>query len=135
MKYLLDANACIEHLRHGHRSRVTQRMQRAAVGDVCLCSVVRSELIFGAHRSQHPAAALLAVDAFWAGFASLVFDDAAATICGELRSHLAAQGTPIGPNDLLIAAIAKVHGLTLVSNNLAEFSRVPGLAVEDWSLP
>lgn len=50
----------------------------------------------------------------------------------EIRAHLAAQGTPIGPNDLMIASIARLHNLTLVTHNTNEFSRVPGLKLEDW---
>jgi hypothetical protein len=58
--------------------------------------------------------------------------DAAAEEYGKARAHLAALGTPIGPNDLLIAAIALAHGLTVVTHNTAEFSRVRGLSIEDW---
>ncbi len=63
----------------------------------------------------------------------LVFDDFAAEEYGWIRAHLFAIGSPIGPNDLLIASIAVVNGLALVTNNTREFSRVPGLKLEDWS--
>src|SRR5437016_13074261 len=66
-------------------------------------------------------------------FVSLPFDDRAAEEYGKLRAHLAALGTPIGPNDLLIAAIALANRLTLVTHNTVEFSRVPGLVLEDRS--
>lgn len=69
---------------------------------------------------------------FLAGLASLPFDDRAADFYGDVRAALAARGEMIGPNDLLIAAIALVHGVTLVTNNVAEFGRVAGLRVEDW---
>jgi predicted nucleic acid-binding protein len=59
----------------------------------------------------------------------------AAKECGEIRNYLAGLGQPIGPNDLMIATIAKVNGLTVVTHNTAEFSRVPGLMVEDWQMP
>jgi tRNA(fMet)-specific endonuclease VapC len=52
-----------------------------------------------------------------------------------IRADLAAKGTPIGPNDLMIASIALAHDLTLVTHNTSEFSRVPGLRIEDWQLP
>ena len=63
---------------------------------------------------------------------SLPFDDRAAEEYGKVRSHLAVLGTPIGPNDLMIAAIALANHMTLVTHNTAEFSRVPGLTLEDW---
>jgi tRNA(fMet)-specific endonuclease VapC len=63
---------------------------------------------------------------------SLPFDDRAAEEHGKVRAHLAALGTPIGPHDLMIAAFALSNQMTLVTHNTAEFSRVPGLALEDW---
>ena len=60
------------------------------------------------------------------------FDDRAAEEYGKVREHLAALGTPIGPNDLMIAVIARVNQLTLVTHNTTEFGRVPGLTLEDW---
>ncbi|MDP1709482.1 MAG: PIN domain-containing protein, partial [Candidatus Komeilibacteria bacterium] len=66
---------------------------------------------------------------------SLPFDGNAAREFGEIRAYLARQGTPIGPYDLQIAAIAKVHDLILVTHNTREFSRVLGLRLEDWELP
>jgi len=67
-----------------------------------------------------------------AQFDSVPFDDAAAEAYGRLRAHLTTTGQLIGPNDLLIAAIALANGLTLVTHNTAEFSRVPGLVIDDW---
>ena len=93
---------------------------------------MKAELIFGALRSSLPTQNLNALDTFFAGFASLPFDDAAARAYGEIRNALYRAGTPIGPNDLMSAAIAKVHGLTLVTHNTREFSRVQGLTLEDW---
>jgi tRNA(fMet)-specific endonuclease VapC len=91
-----------------------------------------TELLFGALRSQKVAANLAEVRLLVSGFASLPFDDAAAEKHAEIRAHLAASGNPIGPLDAMIAAIALVHELTLVTHNVSEFSRVPGLRVEDW---
>lgn len=70
--------------------------------------------------------------AFFARYTSLAFDDHAAVVYGPLRADLETKGTPIGPNDLLIASIAVANNLTLVTHNTAEFSRVTGLRVEDW---
>ena len=65
-------------------------------------------------------------------FESLPFDDTAAETYGRIRTDLAMQGTPIGPNDLMIASIALVHHLILVTHNTREFGRVAGLQLEDW---
>ncbi len=65
-------------------------------------------------------------------FVSLPFDDVTALTYGRIRAELAANGTPIGPNDFQIAAIALTHSLTLVTHNTREFSRVSGLVIEDW---
>ena len=69
---------------------------------------------------------------FFEPYESLPFDDAAAAEYGRIRAQLAAAGTPIGPNDLMIAAIARDRQLTLVTHNTREFSRVSGLLMEDW---
>lgn len=97
-----------------------------------LCSVVVAELLYGAHRSARKAQTLTEVRRFCGQFQSLVFDDMAAERYGELRAHLDAAGTPIGPNDLMIASIALAHALTLVTHNTNEFIRVSGLNLEDW---
>lgn len=65
-------------------------------------------------------------------FVSLPFDDVPAEHCWRLRAHLAKMGTPIGPNDLMLASIALANGSILLTHNIAEFRRVPGLAIEDW---
>lgn len=68
-------------------------------------------------------------------YLSIFFDDASAERYGPICADLAASGKLIGPNDLLIAAIALAHGLTLVTHNTNEFSRVAGLTLEDWQVP
>lgn len=96
------------------------------------CSVVRAELLFGARASQRPAENLRRVEAFWRHLVSLPFDDEAADHAGEIRGRLKSLGKPIGPNDLLISAVARSRGLIVVTRNDREFSRVLGLAVEVW---
>jgi tRNA(fMet)-specific endonuclease VapC len=132
--YLLDTNSVIDHLRRGPASKVTHGFLAAPPGSVYLCSVVLAELFYGAMHSgpSHRAANLALIARLRQQFASLPFDDRAAEKYGEVRAHLAALGTPIGPNDLMIAAIALVNQLTLVTHNTTEFSRVPGLTLEDW---
>ncbi|HSZ59786.1 MAG TPA: type II toxin-antitoxin system VapC family toxin [Tepidisphaeraceae bacterium] len=131
MKYLLDTNTCVVYLRGTHPA-TKARIAAEPPGSVVLCSMVKAELIFGALRSSRPAENLQTLDVFFSGFASLPFDDAAAEDYGSIRATLTKAGTPIGPNDLVIAAIALSKSLTLVTHNVAEFRRVPGLQVEDW---
>ena len=132
MTHLLDTNSCVDHLRRGRASNITTKLAAATPGSVVLCSVVVAELLYDAHRSARKAQTLSQVQAFCRPFQSLPFDDRAAEEYGRIRAHLAGLGTPIGPNGLMIAAIALVHGLTLVTHNTSEFSRVPGLKLEDW---
>jgi tRNA(fMet)-specific endonuclease VapC len=134
VKFLLDTNTCVQILRHGTASPAKARLDAATPGDVVLCSVVVAELLFGAWRSRDVARNLAEVRTFVAGFRSLPFDDAAAEHYGRVRADLAAKGTPIGPNDLLIAAVALAHGLTLVTHNTPEFGRVTGLTLDDWQV-
>ncbi len=131
MSFLLDTNACVNYLRQAH-GPVAQRLATLPATEVAVCAVVKAELYFGVAQSASPAENRARLEAFLAGLQSWPFDDGAAEIYGDLRAQLTQAGTPIGPNDLLIAAIALAHGATLVTHNTREFSRVPGLAREDW---
>lgn len=132
MTHLLDTNVCIQVLRYSKTSPVAQRLATANVGDLVLCAVVKAELIYGAERSQNPEHSYNLLEEFFETFVSLPFDDRSAIEYGVIRKHLETRGKAIGPNDLLIAAIALSNDLTLVTHNVGEFSRVPGLRVEDW---
>lgn len=129
--FLLDTNACIRLL-NGTSPPLEDRLHRVEPSEVCLCSVVKAELVYGARRSSRVAENLDLLRRFFLPFASFAFDDSCADHCGRVRAELAAQGTPIGPNDLLIAATALAHDLTLVTHNIRELSRVTGLRMEDW---
>lgn len=133
MKYLLDTNAWIAYLGQNN-PQLVQRVLQENPADISLCSVVLAELFYGAqHGAVGKLAANLAlITRLQQRFASLPFDDRAAAEYGKIRAYLASQGTPIGPNDLMIAAIALADALTLVTHNTTEFSRVPGLKLEDW---
>jgi tRNA(fMet)-specific endonuclease VapC len=109
-------------------------MLAARPGTIYLCSVVLGELIFGAIRSgpgMEPGNREMIAD-LMAQFVVLPFDEPAAEEYGQLRAHLTAVGQLIGPNDMMIAAIALANRLTLVTHNTSEFNRVPRLVVEDW---
>ena len=131
MIFLPDTNACITLLRQRH-AKLIARWRAVKASEVALCSVVVYELRHGAERSSNPIAEHAKLDAFLAPFTSLPFDDAAARKCAEIRRELERSGSSIGPHDLQIAAIALQHGLTLVTHNTGEFSRIPGLRWEDW---
>jgi tRNA(fMet)-specific endonuclease VapC len=118
--YLLDTNACIVYLNRPI-SGVRRRLQSLSPQDIAVCSVVKAELFYGAMRSNNPARTLAVQEAFLKNFISLPFDDVAATIFGRIRAQLVTLGTPIGPYDLQIAAIALANNLTLVTHNTREF--------------
>lgn len=134
MKFLLDTNTCVHYLRHGAGSPVANRLASVGPSDAVLCSVVVGELLFGALRSQNVAKNLAQVRSFAGGLRSLAFDMREAEEYAKIRADLAAKGTPIGPNDLMIAATALANGLTLVTHNTVEFSRVTGLMLDDWQV-
>lgn len=114
--------------------RVVSRLSALAPADVAVPAVVVYELHFGLARLPTPAreARAQALDNFLRPVTVLAFDDAAARSAARLRAALEAKGTPIGPHDLLIAATALAHSVTLVTRNISEFSRVEGLALQDW---
>ncbi len=132
--YLLDTNACIRVLNDSSRHLVS-RLRQHHPSEIRLCSVVKGELVYGARRSSRPAENLRLLSSFFAPFISLPFDDRCAEHYGEIRHDLQRAGTLIGPNDFLIAATAIGHDATLISHNTREFSRVVGLALEDWEEP
>jgi len=111
-----------------------QRIIAAGDNHVYLCAPVKAELWYGACKSQRIAEYQASLARLFSDFLSLPFDDKAALHFGDIRAHLASQGTPIGPYDLQIAAIALAHDLTVVTYNTREFARVPGLKLEDWLL-
>ena len=129
MRYLLDANAIIALL-NDTTSPIARRIRRFTPRDFGVPAVVIHELYYGAFKSQRVETNVARVDALQ--FPVLEFDHEDARQAGEIRAHLASEGTPIGPYDVLIAGQAKARRLTLVTHSTTEFRRVPGLKVEDW---
>lgn len=133
MKYLLDSTVCIEVVRR-KPGPVTRRVTAQPPEDLATSTVNLLELEAGVFRSDRPTLERQRVDYFLAIISRLLpFDADAARMCARLRHAMRAQ--PIGPLDLLIASVAAVHDLTVVTHNVREFGRVPGLRVEDWSRP
>ena len=133
MIYLLDTNVCI-HLLNKRHDVILQHLRQHAPTDIALCSVVKAELLYGARRSQRAEANLQLLKTFFAPLQSLPFDDDCAEHYGQIHADLLTLGKPIGPNDTLIAAIARAHDATLITHNTAEFSRVAGLRIADWEV-
>ncbi len=129
--FLLDTNVCIHILNQAH-SGIIQHFRQHQPGEIALCSIVKAELLYGARRSQQVEANLQLLTQFFSPLTSLSFDDRCAQEAGQIRADLAAQGKPIGPNDLLIAATARAHDAVLVTHNTGEFARVTGLRIKDW---
>ena len=113
---------------------VLDRLKEHSSEEIVLCSVVLAELWFGAERSDatHRAKNYGLIDGLAGQYQSLPFDNAAAREYAKIRQHLSALGQPIGPNDTMIAAIARSRGVTLVTDNTTEFNRVPGLHLVNW---
>ena len=132
MKYMLDTNMCTYVIR-GRDPKIIRRLRRADVGDVCISAITLSELEYGVSKSSRPAQNKLALAEFLAPIEVAPYDDMAALEYGPLRAHLERQGTSIGSLDMLIAAHALALKCILVTNNEAEFRRVPHLRVQNWA--
>ena len=133
MKYLLDTNVCVAYFK-GRSESIKASVDAACAADIVVCSIVWAELALGAAKSNRPRETWSTAAMFLEQFESLPFDNAAALEYGTIRADLERRGKMIGGNDTQIAAIARVNALTLVTHNVAEFSRVPGLEIEDWQV-
>ncbi|MDN5330880.1 MAG: tRNA(fMet)-specific endonuclease VapC [Tepidanaerobacteraceae bacterium] len=131
MKYMLDTNICIYIIKK-KPTEVIERFKKLDIGDICISSITLAELWYGVEKSQYKEKNRAALAAFIAPFEILPFSDKAATSYGEIRAFLEKRGESIGAYDLLIAAHALSENLTLVTNNVREFARIPGLSVENW---
>lgn len=131
LKYMLDTNICIFTIKN--KPQTVREMFERQHGRLCISAVTLMELIYGGEKSSFPAKNLAVIEGFAARLEVLRYDEDAATHTGQLRAELARAGTPIGPYDQMISGHARSKGLILVTNNLSEFVRVPGLRVEDWA--
>mgnify|MGYP000076639617 CR=1 FL=1 len=131
-RVLLDTNILIFALRN--RTPGLRDRMRAQVGRMAVSAISAAELAYGVERSSDPVRNRRATEELLALTTPLAFDERAAEHAGEIRATLASAGTPIGAYDVLIAGHARSAGLTLVTNNVREFARVPGLLVEDWTV-
>ena len=130
LRYMLDTNICIFAMK-GRGAALEVRFE-AEADRLCISAVTLAELMHGVEKSAARHHNRRALESFGARVAILSFDPGAATAYGAMRSDLERRGLVIGPYDMMIAATALANGLTLVTHNRAEFSRVAGLKWEDW---
>lgn len=130
LRYLLDTNICIYVIKRRPELVLDRFNEHAA--HLAISSITLAELLHGAEKSSQPQRTLAVVEDFCSRLDVLDYGAKAAQHYGQIRASLEQRGTPIGVNDLHIAAHARSEGLTLVSNNLREFERVDGLLYENW---
>ena len=131
--YMLDTDTCSYIMKRSNQI-VMKRLRAVAVPDVCISVVTKAELLYGVEVSPRRLQDGTALYAFLPHVEVLEFPDAAATHYAQIRADLKRRGQMIGANDLFIAAHARSLGLKLVTNNTAEFGRVKGLTIENWTL-
>lgn len=132
MAYLLDTNAVIALMKN--HSRVVERIRQTGRFELAICAPVEAELWFGVNKSVRVEENRQHLLTLLSWLPSLPFAGEATRLCGDLRADLARKGTPIGPYDLQIAAIALANDCILVTHNTGEFSRIAGLKLEDWEV-
>lgn len=133
MRYLLDTNICIAAMRNN--ALVVARMAAVPPADCVISTITSYELYTGVEKCADPAKELAKVRSLVATVRELPFDVPAAREAARQRALLEAQGRMIGPYDILLAGHALSAGLILVTANTGEFSRVPGLRLENWRAP
>lgn len=127
---MLDTNMVIYTIKN--RPRQVRELFNRHSGQLCISAVTLGELIYGAEKSAQPERNLNDIEGMAARLEVLPFAEAAASHFGQIRAELAKIGQPIGSYDLMIAGHARALGLILVTNNLREFQRVPGLRLQNW---
>lgn len=133
MRYLLDSNILIFVIKDP-KCLASSVLKVTDVSQIAVCSVVEAELYHGAQKYGNPLKRVAVLNELLAPYTSLPFDSSCVPHYERVRDYLERGGQIIGGNDLMIAAIALTHGLTVVTNNSHEFRRIPGLQVEDWSM-
>jgi tRNA(fMet)-specific endonuclease VapC len=131
-RYMLDTHICIYIAKH-QPPEVKARFERLKPGQLVMSAITYGELYYGASKSSQRAKAVLQLEAFVEDVPVEGVDSRAARAYGEIRATLEKQGRPIGNNDLWIGAHALALGLVLATNSEREFTRIPGLEVENWT--
>ena len=131
MNYLLDTNTCIAIMKGNLRT--IERLAACSTDDCAVSTISVYELKTGVAKCADPAKENRKVSALLEKLAILNFDDEAASNSARIRADLELKGKMIGPYDVLIAGQAVTNSLVVVTGNLREFSRIPGLIIEDWN--
>ncbi len=130
LKYMLDTNIVIYTIKN--RPASVRQSFKQHEGQMCISSITWAELIYGVERSSKPEQNLHDIEGLVARMEIVPFEEKAAVHFGQLRAELYRQGNPIGPYDMQIAGHARSLGLILVTNNLKEFAKAPGIRTENW---
>ena len=133
IRYMLDTDTCSYIMKRSNQPVMT-RLRAIPVASVCISVITKSELLYGVEVSPRHRQDATALQAFLPHVEILEFPDDAAIHYAQIRADLKKRGQMIGANDLFIAAHARSLGLRLVTNNVAEFSRVKGLTLENWAV-
>jgi tRNA(fMet)-specific endonuclease VapC len=131
MRFCLDTDTCI-HAMKGNYPLLAAKFRQYEPADFGIPAIVQAELLLGILKSKNPERTRAIVERFLSPFALIPFDHVASQSYATIRHNLETRGCPIGPNDLVIAATAHSRNLTIVTHNTGEFSRINGLALEDW---
>jgi len=127
---MLDTNIVIYTIKN--RPEQVRKIFKQHENQMCISAVTKGELIYGAEKSSRPERNLIDIEGLIARLEVAPFEDHASEHFGQLRAELYRIGQPIGPYDMMVAGHARAMGLILVTNNMKEFERVPGLRVENW---
>ena len=133
MRYLLDTNIIIYASKNKYPS-IKEHMLSVPFYSIVLPTIVLGELEYGCRKSKDYERNASIYNMMTSPFEKIPFGEKAAKIYGEIRAILEQKGDIIGNNDLLIASIALAEGCVLVTNNVKEYRRVPGLVIEDWTI-
>jgi len=130
--YLLDTNICIYAMKNRYPG-LTEKLLSIHPDEIAVSTITLGELEYGAAKSRWGEKTRRNIYLFLSSFEILPFSLEDASVYGRLRAQLEALGTPVGPYDVMIAAQGIARGLTVVTHNTREFSRVPGILLEDWA--
>jgi tRNA(fMet)-specific endonuclease VapC len=130
LNYMLDTNICI-YVMKTYPPALRDKFN-AMAEQLCISTITLGELHYGAEKSERRVENLTAIAHFVARLEVLPFMDKAAAHYGQMRAELERAGTPCGPHDMQIGGHARSEGLIVVTNNIREFARMPGVRVENW---